>query len=76
MEERFSTVDELVLESHGKMIKMLIHDKLWCEVYSDDEYERELNHIPKYLGGFGISTGTGIAYEITKELIIVCLNRG
>ena len=33
MEGRFSTVDELVLESHGKMIKMLIHDKLWCEVY-------------------------------------------
>lgn len=26
-------MDELVLESHGKMIKMLIHDKIWCEVY-------------------------------------------
>ena len=35
-----------------------------------DEYGRELNYIPKYLDAFGISTGTGIAYEITKELII------
>lgn len=26
-------MDEIVLESHGKMIKMIIHDKIWCEVY-------------------------------------------
>lgn len=35
-----------------------------------DEYEVELKHTPKYLGLFGVSTITGIAYKIKQELII------
>lgn len=35
-----------------------------------DEYEVELKHNPKYLGLFGVSTITGIAYHIKRELIM------
>lgn len=35
-----------------------------------DEYQTELDYIPVYLGIFGVSTITGIAYEIWIELII------
>lgn len=45
----------------------------FCDVIDGkyyDEYEVELKHNPKYLDAFGISTLTGIAYEIKIELII------
>lgn len=35
-----------------------------------DEYENELNYIPQLIGMFGVSTITGIAYNVWQELII------
>ena len=35
-----------------------------------DEYEEELDHIPRYLGIFGAATIIGVAYDIWVELII------
>ena len=40
----------------------------WGKYYN--EYEEELNHIPKYLGSFGVSTIIGIAFYIQRELIM------
>lgn len=35
-----------------------------------DEFGHALNHIPEFLGTFGVSTIIGIAYKVNKELII------
>ena len=66
----FYTVDNIDLQ--GLEIDYGFYDIIDAKYY--DEYENEMDHVPQLLGTFGVSTISGIAYNVNWEMIILGIN--
>lgn len=66
----FYTIDNIDLQ--GLEIDYGFYDIIDAKYY--DEYENEMDHVPKLLGVFGVSTISGIAYNVNWEMIILGIN--